>query len=161
MQISEKMPEIVIRSATNADAEAIKNLIFGVLREYNLKPEPCGTDSDLDDIEASYIKRGGIFEVLETPGGKLLGTIGLFPVNAETVELRKMYFSPELRGKGVGKKTLLRVIERARELGFRRIYLETNSVLREAIGLYKKFGFVETEEKHAARCDQAFFLELK
>jgi putative acetyltransferase len=66
-----------------------------------------------------------------------------------------------LRGQGYGKQTLERIITRARELGFKQIYLETNSVLREAIGLYKKFSFVETDEKHAARCDQAFILELK
>jgi ribosomal protein S18 acetylase RimI-like enzyme len=53
------------------------------------------------------------------------------------------------------------MIERAADLGFKRIYLETNTRLKEAIGLYRKFGFIETDEKHAARCDQAFILELE
>ncbi|MBC7909040.1 MAG: GNAT family N-acetyltransferase, partial [Pyrinomonadaceae bacterium] len=72
----------------------------------------------------------------------------------------KMYFDKSLRGKGFGKRTLERMIEEAKLRGFRRIYLETNSVLKEAIGLYKKFGFEPTDEKHAARCDQAYFLKL-
>ena len=153
--------EIFVRPATNDDAEKVKNLVFGVLREYGLEPEPDGTDTDLDDIEISYFGRGGLFEVLETERGELLGTVGLYPIDSETIELRKMYFAKELRGRGVGKQTLERMIKRAKELGFKRIYLETNSVLKEAIGLYTKFGFVETDEKHALRCDAAFILELE
>lgn len=154
-------PEIFVRPATNADRKSVKALVFGVLREFGLKPEPSGTDDDLSDIEASYINRGGVFELLEDPKGNLLGTVGLYPVDEEVVELRKMYFSPELRGKGVGKQTLQRMIESAREMGFKKMYLETATVLGSAIALYKKFGFIETSEKHSPRCDQAFFLELR
>jgi putative acetyltransferase len=154
-------PELSVRSATNADGEPIKNLIYSVLTEYGLVPEPDGTDSDIADVEVNYIRRGGVFEVLENAEGKLLGTVGLYPMDSQTVELRKMYFAPELRGHGMGKKTLTRMIERARELGFTRIYLETASQLKEAIGLYKKFGFTQTTEgMHSCRCDQAFFLDL-
>lgn len=152
--------EIRFRAATNDDCEAIKQIVFGVLGEYGLKPSPATTDSDLDDIEAGYIRRGGVFEVLETADGRILGTVGLYPMNEETVELRKMYFAKELRGRGLGKQALQRMIAAARELGFQQIYLETNSVLKEAIGLYRKFGFIETDEKHADRCDQAFVLKL-
>lgn len=154
-------PEITIRSATNADCENIKNLVFGVLREYDLTPEPNGTDADLSDIESSYINRGGLFEVLEDAEGNLLGTIGLFPLDAETVELRKMYFAKDLRGRGYGKKTLERMIEKARELGFKQIHLETASVLKEAIALYEKYGFQPTAEgMHSERCDTAYNLVI-
>lgn len=152
--------EVQIRAAVNTDAAAIKNLIFGVLREYGLKPDPCGTDNDLNDIEANYCGRGGLFAVLENKRAEILGTVGLFPLDAETVELRKMYFAKELRGRGLGKKVLQTMIDRARELGFKRVYLETNTVLKEAVALYRKFGFVETAEKHSARCNQAFILNL-
>ena len=153
--------EIIIRSASNADCGRVQNLVFGVLREYGLEPDLQGTDRDIADIEAHYIARGGIFELLENEDGELLGTVGLYPMSAETVELRKMYFSKELRGKGFGKKMLQRMIERARQLGFKKIYLETATVLREAVGLYEKFGFVPTDEKHTPRCDAAYVLDLK
>lgn len=156
-----KREEITFRAATNCDAAQIKEIVFGILREYGLSPDCGGTDADLNDIEANYSNRGGAFEVLETADKRIVGTVGLFPVNKETVELRKMYFTSEIRGLGLGKQTLKRMIETAEKLGFRRIYLETNSRLKEAIGLYKKFGFNEIDEKHAARCDQAFILELK
>jgi len=151
---------IFIRPATNADCENSQKLVFSILREYGLEPDLPGTDVDLTDIETHYLERGGIFEVIEDEKGKLLGTVGLFPINDETVELRKMYFSKDLRGKGFGRKTLERMIEKSRELGFKKIYLETATVLKEAVALYEKFGFKETSEKHTPRCDVAYFLEI-
>ncbi len=153
--------EIVFRAALNSDVESIKSLVFGVLQEYGLIPEPEETDSDISDVETNYINRGGLFEVLIDENETILGTVGLYPMNAETVELRKMYFAKELRGNGFGKQTLQRMIEKSRELGFKKIYLETASQLVEAIALYKKFGFLPTCEMHTPRCDQAYFLDLE
>ncbi len=149
-----------MRTATNADGENVRNLVFGILREYGLEPAPDGIDRDLEDIEANYIERGGTFEVLEDAAGNLLGTVGLFPLDEKRIELRKMYFTKEIRGRGLGKKTLERMIETARKKGFDRIVLETASVLKEAIGLYEKYGFQELAEKHAPRCDRSYFLNL-
>jgi putative acetyltransferase len=152
--------KIVIRCGTNADCERVQNLVFGVLREYGLAPDLRGTDCDIADIETHYIARGGIFELIEDENGELLGTVGLYPMTDETVELRKMYFSKKLRGRGFGTKTLQRMIETARALGFKKIYLETASVLREAVHLYEKFGFEPSNEKHTPRCDAAFTLDI-
>jgi putative acetyltransferase len=152
--------QITFRAATNGDGDEIKIIVFGVLGEYGLQPSPETTDADLDDIEENYIRRGGVFEVLETADGEIVGCVGLYPASRETIELRKMYFAKKARGRGLGKETLRRMIAAARGRGFRKMYLETNSALTEAIALYRKFGFVETDEKHAARCDQAFVLEL-
>jgi putative acetyltransferase len=153
--------EIIFRSAKNADTKKIKNLVFGVLAEYGLTPDTDGIDADLDDIESNYINRGGVFEILEDKSGEILGTVGLFPLDKETIELRKMYFDKRLRGRGIGKKTLERMIETARRLGYKTIHLETASVLKAAIGLYKKYGFQPTTEGlNAERCDAAFTLDI-
>jgi putative acetyltransferase len=152
--------EILIRSATNADCERVQNLVFGILREYGLEPDLNGTDRDIADIEAHYTTRGGVFELIENEAGELLGTVGLYPINDETIELRKMYFAKAFRGQGFGKKTLQRMIEKARQLGYRKIYLETAVILEEAVHLYEKFGFEPTDEKHTPRCDAAYFLKL-
>lgn len=152
--------QVSVRSATNQDSERVQNLVFGVLREYGLEPNLCRTDSDIADIEAAYINRGGIFELLEDENGNLLGTVGLYPISDEKIELRKMYFAKDFRGKGYGKKTLQRMIDKTRSLGYKQLYLETAGVLKEAVGLYKSFGFHETEEKHTPRCDQAYYLDL-
>ena len=62
-----------LRRATNADCEPVKTLVFTVLDEYGLRPDPDGTDADLDDIERSYFARGGTFRILQEGDGSLVG----------------------------------------------------------------------------------------
>jgi len=150
-----------IRSATNADAEAIRKLVFAVLDEYGLKACHEGVDADLEDIEANYIARGGLFEVLEDDYGEIFGSVGLYPKSDGVVELRKMYLAKSARRAGLGKMMLDRMYCRACELGFRRIELETSSRLLEAIALYTRFGFRPFQAPHlTTRCDQAWAMDL-
>ena len=150
-----------IRPATNADREQIRELFFSILVEYGLSSDPVGTDADLDDIEASYIRPGGWFEVVEDDAGTIIGTVGLFPKPSGVCELRKMYLLREARGSGLGKTLMERMLAKARELGFHRMELETSSKLIEAIGLYKRYGFrPATDVQNCARCDQGYALDL-
>jgi putative acetyltransferase len=91
----------------------------------------------------------------------MLGSVGLYPINKTTCELRKMYLIPSARGLGLGKHVLERAIARARALGFKQIVLETSSKLIAANQLYNKFGFKPMASDHlASRADQAYKLDL-
>ena len=116
----------------------------------------------LDDIESSYFKRGGTFLVLEEKDGPIIGAYGLFPLEEKMCELRKMYLHKAYRGKGLGKFLMDDALARAKHLGFKKMVLETASVLKEAIALYKHYGFTEYQPDHlSSRCDQAYSLILK
>ena len=80
-----------LRAANNSDAETIRRLVFSVLEEYGLQSDPETTDSDLDDIEGSYLRSGGCFDLAETDDGEIVGTVGVYPIDSKTCELRKMY----------------------------------------------------------------------
>jgi len=150
-----------IRPATNADRDAIVAVVFGVLAEYGLSPDPATTDADLNDIERAYRANGGMFDVLLGPDGAIIGTVGLFPMGEGTVELRKMYLLSSQRGQGLGRRMLDHALDQARALGFSRVTLETASVLKEAVALYERYGFKPYTPDHLAqRCDQAYRLEL-
>lgn len=149
------------RAATNDDRPAIEALVFGVLAEYGLRPDPGGTDADLQDLHESYHAAGGAFDVLTDGQGQVVGTVGLHRVSATTCELRKMYLARAVRGQGWGRRLLEHALAQAKALGFTRVELETASVLREAVALYERFGFRRFEPEHlAARCDAAYFVEL-
>jgi len=150
-----------LRAANNSDCEKVTSLVYGVLTEYGLKPDPDSTDTDIKDIESSYLERGGVFLVLEEKDGSLIGAYGLYRLDEQTCELRKMYLQKDYRGRGLGRMLMEDALSQARRLGFKRIVLETASVLTEAIALYKSYGFVEyTPEHMSSRCDQAYMLEL-
>jgi len=155
------MNDYELRSATNGDSDAIKKLVFAVLREYQLQPDPDGTDADLNDIEISYLRSGGCFDVLVDSRGVIVGSVGLYPIDAATCELRKMYLLPQVRGQGQGKRLLEHALARAKEIGFRRMVLETASVLKDAISLYRRYGFRPYQAPHLPqRCDGAYILDL-
>ncbi len=148
-----------IRSATNADQDAVRALVFAALDEYEIEPAPKTTDRDLYDLDGFY--GGGMFAVLETDDGDIIGTVGLAPLSASTCELRKMYLSPKFRGRGFGAKLLKHAIARAKALGFASIELSTKRIMEEAIGLYTKFGFVALEGGPVDnRCDRSLTLKL-
>ncbi|MGH9968538.1 MAG: GNAT family N-acetyltransferase [Pyrinomonadaceae bacterium] len=73
----------------------------------------------------------------------------------------KMYFVPSVRSRGLGRYILQRTIDRARELGFKRMVLETSSRLEAANHLYSRFGFQPVSSDHlASRADKAYALDL-
>ena len=60
-------------------------------------------------------------------------------------ELAKLAVSPSAQGKGIGMLLCRTVIAKAKELGCKKIFLESNTLLRPAIQLYRKAGFREVE----------------
>ena len=155
------MSSFTFREALPGDGAQVRELVFSVLREYGLEPDPGGTDTDLEDIPANYAGRGGVFRIVLDGEGAIVGCGGLYPLNNAEAEVRKMYLRPAARGHGLGRKMLEELLEAARARGFSRVVLETASVLKEAIALYQRFGFVKTCRSHmAGRCDQAYALEL-
>jgi molybdate transport system substrate-binding protein len=152
---------IAIRRAATADAEAARHHVFGVLAEYGLKPEPGGADADLLDLDRHYFSSGGGFDVALDTQGRIVACCGLKPMADGACELRKMYVRREIRGQGVGRRLLDRALAGARARGFARVELETASVLKEAIALYRKAGFTpRTGTIATCRCDQAYVLAL-
>jgi putative acetyltransferase len=151
-----ELANMTLREATNADTPAIRDLVFGVLESCGLKADPATTDNDLENIEQNYLQSGGAFTVLEE-AGRIVGSYGLLRIDDDECELRKMYLHAEYRGRGLGKQLLEHALERAKQLEFRAIRLETASVLKEAIALYRAYGFEPYAASHlSARCDQAY-----
>ena len=153
--------DFTIRAATNNDGPAVRELIFQILREFNLPPDPEKTDADLNDIESTYVKPGGRFDVLVASDGAIIGSVGLHRVDERTIELRKMYLRSSHRGRGLGTTLLEHALTEARRLGYARITLETASQLTTAIGMYTHAGFRPMSGTILTkRCDQAYELDL-
>lgn len=60
-------------------------------------------------------------------------------------ELAKMGVSPSAQGKGIGFLLGKAIVDKARELKARNVFIESNTVLGPAINLYKKLGFVQVK----------------
>jgi GNAT superfamily N-acetyltransferase len=154
--------EYYILPATNEDIPLIKNVVFTALREYGLVPDEFGKDNDLNDIKKNYFDANGFFGVLiQNETNEIVGTFGITFFETGVCQLRKMYLTKRMRGKGLGKLMMETAIATAKKKNYKKIILETVSPLKEAIALYKKFGFTEfTPEIINKRVDQAFELYI-
>jgi putative acetyltransferase len=109
------------------------------------------------ELEQRYPEEGANFfrldaeEVAEGRGAFLVAYVDGQPVGCGAVrrtdpheaEIKRMYVAPTARGYGVGKRIVTELEALARELGVRRIVLETGPRQLEAIALYQRAGFAE------------------
>ena len=82
--------------------------------------------------------------------GAVVGAATVVREDAETAKLRMFYVEPEMRGSGLGRALVNEAIGYARQTGYRRMTLWTNSVLIAARRLYETSGFelIKTEPHH-------------
>jgi len=134
-----------LREIEPRDAASVASIIRSVMPEFGAKgPGFAINDPEVDHMYEAYSRSGACYFVLENDEGRVVGGGGVTRLEGgdeRTCELRKMYFLPEARGGGHGKRVLELCLERARALGYRRMYLETLSGMDAAMHLYEKFGF--------------------
>lgn len=78
-------------------------------------------------------------------GEDMIGTVALKKLNSGQCELKALYLLERYQKKGLGRRLLNTVIQKARQNGYREMYLDTLSSSRRAVRLYEKAGFVRTE----------------
>jgi putative acetyltransferase len=155
-------PGFSIRPATNADIPAIRSVLHRVRQEYGVLAITGASDPDLDDLAVNYFARGGFFEVVEDAANQIVGCAGLYPLDESRAELCKMYIEKSGRGYGMGKRLLEDMLAAARRGGFTEVWLETNSILKEATTIYQQYGFRPIAAEHLLpKCDQAYSLRLE
>ncbi len=153
--------DFLIRDWEPGDRTAAAALIASVLTEYGLRPEASGADQDVYQVETAYWQMGGEFWVVEQQG-KLVGTAGFYPIQRgeNAVEIRKMYLIPSVRGLGLGRFLLASLEQQIAEKGFSQIWIETASVLKEAVQLYESNGYQPGTGVETERCDRVYFKHL-
>jgi len=92
-----------------------------------------------------YILDPGGYIAVALLGDEVVGVCALIPCHLDgyEFELAKMGVQENLRGIGIGKALAIHTVEKARALGAKKLFLESNRLLQPALSLYRKIGFVE------------------
>lgn len=149
------MSEIVIREIQSNDNQQIAEVIreVFVVDDYP-KTGTAFADKQLDFMFEAYNSPNAIYYVVEE-NNKIIGGAGISQLenSQENIcELQKMYFLNEARGKGLGFKIIQMCLEKAKEFGFEKCYLETLPEMKTAQHLYQKLGFEYIEAPMGSTC---------
>ena len=123
-----------------AHAEAFRTLNEAwISRYFTLEPKDRQV---LGDPQGQIVAKGGrVFMALQD--GVAVGCVALLKMADGGFEVAKMTVAEGLRGSGLGRLLMQRCIDAGAELGATRLYLETNSSLGPALGLYRAMGFMD------------------
>lgn len=87
--------------------------------------------------------------------GQIVGTCALLHDGDGVYELSKMAVTADCQGLGIGRKLLQAMIAAFQARRGRRLFLETNSILKPAIKLYESVGFEHAPPPHASLYERA------
>ncbi len=121
-------------------------------------------DSDraaLDSPQQYILDKGGVI-LMARYDGQVAGTCALLKTDAETMELAKMAVDDQFKGRSIGFLLGEAALQRAREMGASRVFLDSNTKLTPALNLYRKLGFkrMAAEPTPYARCNIQMEVQL-
>ena len=99
---------------------------------------------DPAELRTEFLASGGYF-VLASHDGRPVGCGAIRPLDARTVEIKRMFVRPVFRRRGIARSILDALEAEARRRGYTRSVLETAARQPEAIALYRRRGYVPIE----------------
>ncbi len=117
-------------------------------------------DDELEHLEKKYGMPAGRLYLLYVDD-KLAGSVGIRKLDKEKCELKRLYVKPAFRGQQLGELLLERVLNDARRVGYKYMYLDTLPFLKTALKMYKRFGFEEIARYNDSPVDNTIFMRIK
>jgi N-acetylglutamate synthase-like GNAT family acetyltransferase len=138
VQINSKMQFSIISFESKYAADFIRiNLEW--LDKYELT-EPADIFM-LENYQSEILDTGGAIFLVKA-GDTIVGSAALIYEGNGLFELAKMAVIVQFQGRGISNMLIEKCLEKALELGATKVYLVSNSRLTTAIGLYRKYGFI-------------------
>ncbi|MEJ7819469.1 MAG: GNAT family N-acetyltransferase [Rubrobacteraceae bacterium] len=149
---------LLIRRYGAADHEAVLRLHKIVLRHAGVYAEghEDELDGDLDDIDTVYLRNNGEF-LVGVHDDRVVAMGALRRTSDERAEIKRMRVAPALQGRGFGQEILTALEERAAELDYTKLHLDTTTRQRAARHLYAKNGYCEVRRAAIGLFEGVFF----
>ena len=135
------------------DRNSLTELIRENMKEFDLKEKALlATYQRLNDLSLHYSEDGNqIYFIREHRFKKPIACIGLgsfrgLPLSEKIGEIRDLVVQKNFRNRGLGRKLLKHCIKKAKDTGYKRLYLETSKYMTSAQKLFTQSGFEAVEE---------------
>jgi putative acetyltransferase len=150
---------IAIETAnTAAQYEAGRALITAYAQSLGVDLEFQGFSAELATLEHMYGPPSGCL-LLAREDLRYIGVVGLRALEPGIAEMKRLFVLDEHQGKGAGALLSARFLEKAKELGYRAVRLDSIRTQRKAVEMYRKLGFVEIEAYRYNPFPDAVYME--
>jgi ribosomal protein S18 acetylase RimI-like enzyme len=168
-----------MRIAPASDLEEVREIMREYATSTGLDLEFQGFEAELASLETFYeaifvarchpeqsegpspAHRGRSFAVSAAQDDTLAGCVALRDLGDGICEMKRLYVRPSYRGHDLGRKLALRVIDEARQRGYRAMRLDTLPSMQQAMSLYESLGFRDIEPYRFNPIEGSRFMELK
>jgi len=142
----------VIRDMRHAESDAVRTVVLSAYREYAaIMPAPLWTGYRRQ-LLATLEAAGPVERIVAEREGSIVGSVLLFPpatvaygaaaVSSEYPEVRLLAVIPEARTHGIGLALMEECARRARRAGAAALGLHTTDIMRAAVRMYERLGYV-------------------
>jgi ribosomal protein S18 acetylase RimI-like enzyme len=117
-------------------------------------------DKEVAELPGEYVPpTGRLYLAIEND--QTAGCIALRKLDDGICEMKRLYVRPQFRGRRLGQTLIDRIIEDARQIGYRRMRLDTlPGKMDTAIAMYRALGFKDIERYYDNPYETAAFMEL-
>lgn len=135
-----------------------------LFREYEkwLNVSLCfqGFEDEVDTLPGKYAPPEGRLYIVKSAEG-YSGCIALRKIDEGICEMKRLFLKEELRGKGIGNILVTRIIQDAKDIGYKTMRLDTiKEKMPKAVAIYTKHGFIEIEPYYQNPNPHTLFMEL-
>ena len=136
------------------------DMLVSINPEFHLYLDIQHYDDEKENPSLKYALPDGRLYLDISDDGIARGCIALRKLSDGKGEVKRLYVRPEYRGKGIATALVERIIEDARNIGYKELCLDTLPELESAVRLYKSFGFEETGQYNDSPVDKTIFMKL-
>lgn len=149
----------VIRARSKEDYEKARQLFRQYADTLEFDLEFQGFSRELETLPGDYADPNGCI-LLAEESGRIVGCVALRPLEANICEMKRLFVVPDYRGRGAGRLLACAVIDRAREIGYKKMRLDTVATMQEARRLYYSLQFRDIKAYRYNPIDGSSYMEL-
>ena len=150
----------IIRATTDDHYQSARELFIEYADSLGFDLEFQGFSRELAELPGDYKSPSGCILLAASAEG-YSGCVALRPLQNNICEMKRLFVLPQYQGRGIGRALAGSVIEEARNIGYKRMRLDTVESMQAAQKLYNSLGFKMIDAYCHNPLDNPSFMELE